>query len=75
MPSSVEAIISSSELSPGRRPTFVIRTIGSRAAPSARTIPPDVSPTSGAESRPESTPTQVPSLTMSTAWAGTPSSS
>ena len=32
-------------------------------------------PTRGAESRPESTPTQVPSLTMSTAWAGTPSSS
>ena len=32
-------------------------------------------PTSGAESRPDSTPTQVPSLTMSTACAGTPSSS
>ena len=52
-----------------------MRTIGRRAAPSARTMPPEVRPTSGAESRPESTPTQVPSWTMSTAWAGTPSSS
>ena len=54
---------------------MVIRTIGRRAAPSARTMPPDVRPTSGAESRPDRTPTHVPSLTMSTAWAGTPSSS
>ncbi|MFO7494266.1 MAG: hypothetical protein R6X05_01370 [Desulfobacterales bacterium] len=75
MPSSVGAIISSRLLSPGSRPTLFIRTIGRRAAPSARTIPPEVRPTRGAESRPDSTPTQVPSRTMSTAWAGTPSSS
>src|SRR5918995_1047971 len=51
MPSSVPAIISSSDEPPGRRPTLVMRTIGSRAGPSARTMPPEASPTSGAESR------------------------
>ena len=47
MPSSVPAIISSSDESPGSRPTLVMRTIGSRAGPSARTMPPDGRPTSG----------------------------
>ena len=40
IPSSVAAIISSSELSPGS-PTFVMRTIGRRLKPSARTAPPE----------------------------------
>jgi hypothetical protein len=39
-PSSVAATISASDDDPGSRPTLVIRTIGSRAQPSARTIPP-----------------------------------
>ena len=56
------AIISSSEC--GRRaagPTFVIRTIGSRLKPSARTAPPDGrARPAAAESRPLSTPTQMP---------------
>jgi len=39
-PSPVAAIISSSVCGPGSRPTLVMRTIGSRAQPSARTLPP-----------------------------------
>ena len=38
-PSSVAAMISSSVCGPGSRPTLVIRTIGSRAQPSERTLP------------------------------------
>ncbi len=75
IPSRVSAMISSSDPSPGTRPTLVIRTIGSRLCPSARTIPPGGSPAIAAESRPDSTPTHSPSLTMSTRWAGVPSSS
>ena len=40
MPSSVAAIISSRLCGPGSSPTLVIRTIGSRAHPSERTLPP-----------------------------------
>ena len=84
-PSSVAATISASDESPGSRPTLVIRTIGSRAQPSARTMPPVGAAAPGAtraawpamlaESRPDSTPTQIPSRTMSTGAAGVPSSS
>jgi hypothetical protein len=38
-PSSVAAMISSSVCGPGSSPTLVIRTIGSRAQPSERTLP------------------------------------
>jgi hypothetical protein len=74
-PSSVAAIISSSVCGPGSSPTFVIRTIGIRAQPSARTLPAKSSPATAAESRPASTPTQMPSRTACRFSAGVPSSS
>ncbi len=74
-PSSVAAIISSSVCGPGSRPTLVIRTIGSRANPSARTEPAWSRPATAAESRPARTPTQTPLRTASRAVAGVPSSS
>src|SRR5437667_159840 len=46
--------------------------MGIRLKPSPRTDPPAGMPTSAAVSRPDKTPTQVPSRTMSTACAGVP---
>jgi hypothetical protein len=66
IPSSVAATMPSSGSVPGTSPTFVIRTIGIRSKPSPRTAPPDGMPARAAESRPDRTPTQTPSRTMST---------
>ena len=68
-------MISSNDDSPGKRPTFVILTIGNRPYPSALTMPPGLTPAMAALSRPVKTPVHMPSLTMSTLCAGVPSSS
>ena len=53
---------------PGSRFTFVIRTIGWRAKPSARAQPPErSSPISAAVSREERNPVSTPSRTIGTA--------
>ena len=49
--------------------------MGNLPKPSARTIPPGGTPATAALSLPDKTPVQIPSFTISTLWAGVPSSS
>ena len=74
-PSSTPAISSSSEPSPGSRWRFVIRTSGMRLQLSARIEPPEPLPIRAAVSREVRKPLRMPSRTIGSRPAGTPSSS